>query len=577
MIHTMRKVILVFFALTIAVGIHAQVRKIYVDASKGNDDNNGTTVKSSVRTLDKVASIIMDAGKRTSVYVYLRNGEYPILHPISLNRANVGRKMTFAAYQNEKPVISGGYRISGWRLFDKSKNIYAAVLPQAYDSRQLFVNGLRAIRARETDTPQRWIKYDKDGHLTTDLSVLTWRNPQNIECVYREIWTAPRCGIASIKQVNDTLVRISMKQPGWMNCQNKGVTSTHNPWYIENAYEFLDEAGEWYLDKTGAIDGTANTIYYIPRVWENMKTANIIMPLAQSIFDIQGTIDENITDITFAGIEFSYTTWLRPSTDRGNPDAQNNVLRQFKSKEGELAPDGAAIKMKYAHRISIDNCRFTHLGGVGISMSAGCSNNKITKSLFYDIAATGIQLGDYKEWEKTDSEDSFDPIDKRNILSNNLISGNHVEACGVEYRSSTGIAAVFPVSSVFTNNTVRNMPYSGFHIGWGWTTIKHSVNGGNIFKRNWVENVMLELADGGSFYTLGANDSIHPNMVTENYFTRTMWGQGAYLDNGSAYYQLTNNVYDRIGDINVKINSGSHDNIATGIYSNKVKNLIAKN
>jgi hypothetical protein len=40
------------------------------------------------------------------------------------------------------------------------------------------------------------------------------------------------------------------------------------PAYVDNAYELLDQPGEWYLDPS------ANTVYYIPRVTENMKNAD---------------------------------------------------------------------------------------------------------------------------------------------------------------------------------------------------------------------------------------------------------------------------------------------------------------
>lgn len=71
------------------------------------------------------------------------------------------------------------------------------------------------MRAKQSDNVKRWIVSDSIGHITSDLSLLNWKNPEYVECVYREIWTAPRCGVASIVQIGDTLVRITMKQPGW--------------------------------------------------------------------------------------------------------------------------------------------------------------------------------------------------------------------------------------------------------------------------------------------------------------------------------------------------------------------------
>jgi hypothetical protein len=559
--------------------LSGQTCKIYVDANRGSDINSGKTVTRAVKTLQRANAIIRTATRNntTSIAVYLRRGNYTLSQPLQIdNIEGKAHNILITAYQHEQPMISGGYTVQGWQIFNRQKGIYAAKLPHAMMSRQLYVNGERAIRARESDTPCRWIKSDDKGHITSDLTLLKFKNPKQIECVYREIWTAPRCGIDSIYQTGDTLIRINMKQPGWMNCRNKGITSARTPWYIENAYELLDSPGEWYLDTTGAIGGTPYTLYYKPRAWENMDRAEFVMPVAETLIKLKGSAAHKLTNVKITGLTFQYTTWLRPSTNRGNPDAQNNVMRENKSGDGELLATTAAISMYQTQGITIDNCRFMHLGGDGINLLAGCSYNTVSNNIFYDISATGIQLGGYKNWQKQESENSYDPIDKRNLLTGNSIIGNHIQECGVEYRSATGIASAFAVDDVFRGNTVRDMPYSGFHIGWAWTTVPHTAAGGNIITRNWIQNVMVELADGGSIYTLGGSNPDKPNTITRNYMNRVMWGQGVYMDNGSSYYNIKDNVFNNIGDCNVKINSGSHDIHVTGIYSNKNRNLWIK-
>lgn len=154
------------------------------------------------------------------------------------------------------------------------------------------------MRAKQSDNVKRWIVSDSIGHITSDLSLLNWKNPEYVECVYREIWTAPRCGVASIVQIGDTLVRITMKQPGWKNCRNKGITSTRTPWYLENAMELLDEAGEWYLDKTGAIGKGKNVLFYKPYSWENLQTAECVFPVLESLIQLEGTKEKCIRNIS---------------------------------------------------------------------------------------------------------------------------------------------------------------------------------------------------------------------------------------------------------------------------------------
>lgn len=573
----MKKAAILLMILMLPLIAGAQTCKIYVDARRGDDGRNGATARTAVKTLQRAAALMDNAkkGGARGAAICLRGGTYTLTEPLSLSAAD-WRSISIEAYGHEQPVISGGYVVRGWYLADSQRGIYAAKLPRAMMSRQLFVNGLRAVRARETDTPRRWIKSDDRGHITSDLSLLKLKNQKQIECVYREIWTAPRCGVDSIYQTGDTLVRIDMKQPGWMNCRNKGITSARTPWYIENAYELLDRPGEWYLDTTGAVGGAPYTLYYKPRAWENVDRDEIVMPVAESLIELRGTASHKLADVKIQGITFEYTTWLRPSTNRGNPDAQNNVMRENKSGDGESLATTAAVSLYQTEGVTIADCRFMHLGGDGINLLAGCCRNTVRGNLLYDISATGIQLGGYKGWQQKDSEYSYDPADKRNILQGNTVEGNLVEECGVEYRSATGIAAAFAVNDVLRGNTVRDMPYSGFHIGWGWTTVPHTVAGGNMIANNWIQNVMVELADGGCIYTLGGSAPDNPSTITRNYLNRVMWGQGVYMDNGSSYYRIKDNVYNKIADYNVKINSGSHDIHVTGVYSNKSRNLWVK-
>ncbi len=574
---------LLFFIILLPFCAFGQVVHLfYVDAVKGKDSNPGTSLNEAFKTIERAQKAVREA-KQTNhndICVFLRKGEYKLNSPLIFENSDGGTdcyRVIYKAYNHEDVLISGGFRVGGWKLFDRKKNIYVAVLPPDISSRQLFVNGLRAVRARSIGNEKHRIVADSTGHITSDLSMLGWKNPSNVECVYREIWTNPRCGIASIKQINDTSLRISMKQPGWRNCRNKGITSTRTPWYFENAFELLDEEGEWYLDKTGAVSGIAGAIYYKPRPFEDMKSAEVIIPLSEKLIILKGTSAGNpVRNIQFSGLKFSYTTWLRPESNRGHSDAQNNVIRENKTGEGESLPDGAALSMKYAHNILVDGCTFTHLGGAGINMYAGCRNNQVQNSLFYDLSGTGIQMGDYINWQNTESENSYLPANASYVLKGNKVTGNHIENCGVDYRSATAIAAAFPVDLLVNGNTVMNMPYSGLHIGWGWTTFPETVMKNNRISHNFIQNVMLELADGGSVYTLGGNTEQQWSYIHDNYMDRVMWGQCVYMDNGSSFYKITDNVYKDGDDYNVKINSGSHDIDVKGIYSNKKKDLIGK-
>src|SRR5262249_55750017 len=93
---------------------------------------------------------------------------------------------------------------------------------------------------------------------------------------------------------------------------------TQLPGWIENAYELLDQPGEWYLDLT------MHLISYIPRPGENLATSRVVAGGLESVMRGDGTLDAPVHDIEFDGLTFAYTTWLAPNTRDGFSEEQAN-------------------------------------------------------------------------------------------------------------------------------------------------------------------------------------------------------------------------------------------------------------
>ena len=104
-------------------------------------------------SLDGVKSVVegLAPAMAADIDVNLRGGAYRRSPTFTLGLADSGRnghKVVYSAYPGEKPVLSGATQVTGFTLFDSSKNIYRAAVPAGTQSRQLFVNGVRAQRAR---------------------------------------------------------------------------------------------------------------------------------------------------------------------------------------------------------------------------------------------------------------------------------------------------------------------------------------------------------------------------------------------------------------------------------------------
>jgi len=70
-------------------------------------------------------------------------------------------------------------------------------------TRQLFVNDIRATRARTDGGLTNADFLMSIGHISEDavlngVSLTEYARPQDLEFVYQELWTHPRCGVASV-------------------------------------------------------------------------------------------------------------------------------------------------------------------------------------------------------------------------------------------------------------------------------------------------------------------------------------------------------------------------------------------
>ena len=97
------------------------------------------------------------------VIVMVVGGTYYLSEPLVLESQDSGTAdcpITYTAYPGDKPVLSGGRRITAWESYQGQ--IMKSVLPEAkggeWKFRQLFFNGERQIRAR-------WPKRDENDPL----------------------------------------------------------------------------------------------------------------------------------------------------------------------------------------------------------------------------------------------------------------------------------------------------------------------------------------------------------------------------------------------------------------------------
>ena len=323
----------------------AEPQRTFHASPAGSDENPGTKAKpfrSMAGARDAVRKIHADM--TGDIVVLLRGGTYAIKEAILFEAGDSGtngHNIVYKAYPGETAVISGGRPITGWTQDDGGR--WKATTD--IDSfRQLYVNGVRAVRARG-EIPPDIALHGQDGYRTTNAGMANWRNPCDIEFCYHVVWTHSRCKVAGIVREGDGAV-ITMLQPHFTMARTKEGVQVKLPSYIENAFELLDEPGEWYLDRA------ADTLYHIPRPGEDMATAEVIAPAVEKLVELQGTPDRPVHHIVFEGLTFADATWLRPS-EIGHADVQANFLADPSRllKRGGRSPR-CTTRTSRAHRMS---------------------------------------------------------------------------------------------------------------------------------------------------------------------------------------------------------------------------------
>ncbi|WP_327394514.1 right-handed parallel beta-helix repeat-containing protein [Streptomyces phaeochromogenes] len=562
-----------------------------------------TEAKAKVRTLN--------SDMRADIVVQLAGGTYRLAAPLTFTRADSGtngHRVVWQAAPGARPVISGARKATGWTRQDPTKNIWKAKVGTGFDIRQLYVDGVQATRAR-TQLDRADLTADANGYTFTS-GALKYLNsladPGRTEIDALGSFTNRYSPVAGIR---DGV--ITMKQPAWNN-NTFGYDTITNPFrkgplYIENANEFLDSAGEWYLNtRTG-------TLYYKPLPGQDMSTADVEMPRLESLLSVGGTYQAPATHITFSGLQFSHTSWLQPSTGQGYANQQTGAFvhgdwqrpadaldscqygcKLFEATRPHWHQMPAAVQVSAASHISFTGNRFTQLGqvalGIGNDANAhatgvglGADTISVSGNVFSQGAGGGVVVGGVQA-------DAHHPGDSRMTNRNITISNNVMHDLALDYRDMTAVLVTYATNATVSHNEIYEMPYTGIAIGYGWGTndpggSQDYVNRGlydfqpvyttpttlkNLrITGNYLHDVMRTMDDGACIYTLSAAPG---TLIDRNYCADNNGHYGIYHDEGSRDYTDSNNVFRNTGDWDHENSNATNNTGALTVTDNWTSN-----
>jgi hypothetical protein len=512
---------------------------IYVSPS--GDDTGDGSIDHPLKTLTAARDM---ADKRkannTPVTVYLRAGTYYLGAPVEFGPSNSGTStapIVYTAYSGEKPVISGAIKVtSTWST--SSGSIQVATIDKDLKVDQLFLNGKRQVLARYPNYDATKIL---DGHASDCISstrVGKWADPTEgpgyIRAEHDSQWGG-----------NDFIITgksgttVTYKWVGDNN-RGSGMHSTYR--MVENIFEELDAAGEWYYKKSTGL------LYFWPPSGTDLSTATIELASQDELLRVVGTsATATVQYLTFQGLTFTHTYRTLFS----------KTYEPLLQGDWAIARAGTLF-MNNAENIRVDSCLFDQVGGNGVFMSGHNRNNAVVNSDFEDAGASCVAMVGLQSavrcaataYGQAPSCSDKTPGPKTDDYpASNLVENNMMNNFGRFEKQVAGVHMSMTSKNTVRHNTIHTMPRAGINFNDGcW--------GGHLIEGNWVYGAVLETGDHGPFNAWGRDrnlifqsdpnatkyDAVDTTTIQNNRFEVASGMFGVDNDDQSSNYLIQNNL-----------------------------------
>jgi hypothetical protein len=512
-------------------------------APDGSDDAAGgeqAPFRTLTRARDEIRGMKQGAGlPEGGVRVVIHGGVHQLDEPLMLTPEDSGTPsapITYAAAEGERPVLSGGRRITGLqRNADGSwSTTVEGAADHAWVFRQLFVDGRRYIPARSPNEGTYFIvrgvppeggsgtAKDRFAYRGDDLE--PWPNLPDVELRIYFSWNA---GSFPLKSVDPDTHIATLGGPAVWELPKPGMSTC--PYLVQNHPGACDAPGEWQLDRA------TGELRIIPFGEEDLGAAEVIVPALQRLIIAQGAPHEGryVEHVRFEGLSFQHAAWVLPPEGFSRAQAASGL--------------GAALEFHAARSCAVVGCEVAHVGRYGVGFGMDCSGNTIQRNHLHDLGGGGVRIG------TNDRPPVFDRLAHHNLVDNNFIhDGGHI------HPGATGIYMAYGRNNTFSHNEVTDLRYTGISLGWTWSIVRSGTRE-NIVEHNHVHHVMRLLHDGGGIYSLGLTPGsvIRGNLVHDIGMQPDPVGHGIYIDGGSSGLLCESNICHDCGSGGIRIQHGT--------------------
>jgi hypothetical protein len=436
------------------------------------------------------------------------------------------------------------------------------------DFRQLWVNGQKAVRARDVsdfEQMNRIRTYDKKNHIlwVPKKAVEKIMKAPYAEMVLHEMWCTSNLRIKSLEVQGDSVAvrfhdpeaKLQFEHP-WPSPMTPN-TGHPSPFYLTNAKELIDEPGEWYHDIR------EHKLYYMPRTSEEVKGKSekftAVVPVLETLVEVIGSAEHPVKNITIEGVTFSHTTWMRPS-EKGHVPLQAGMYltEAYKLRpsidrpnnhkldnQGWLGRADAAVELRYTEDVNFKDCCFEHLGGSGLDYVIACRRGKTTNCTFNDIAMNGYVCGSFSP-EGLETHLPYQPTDYREVCTQQEVSNCLFQEVSNEDWGCVAICAGYVSGINIEHNTIHDVSYTGISLGWGWNRDLVCMKDNKVHA-NLIYNYAQHMYDCAGIYTLGnqpgtvISENVVRDIATPSYVHDPNHWFYLYTDEGSSNITMKDN------------------------------------
>lgn len=500
------------------------------EAHSGSQDGPFATL---ARALEAVRAARDAGGRPVPARIVVRGGTYFLEEPLKLDPRD--SHLEIVAYREERPVLSGGRSVTGWRAVVQGSEVWWEThlsQPRAVSGphRQLWVNGRRAARARH---PNR-------GYLAVagvpDPTAHWYEGQRRFQCRPGDVPAGPTLTNAEAVVMNrwtDSHLPIT----GWdaaaniLSFRKRSVyqLASGDPYYMEGALEFWDAPGEWWLDPV------TGRLVYRPRPGEQLADAEVVVARWPYVMSLEGQPEEGrfVENIRMVGLTFAHTEWWFPE----DAETARQLAMAWPAPAHEVGGFGqAAVGVPGAVRAvglrgaRFERCRFVHLGTYGLELGRGCQSNVIALCEFTDLGAGGIKIGETVIRQRPEQ-----------IARANEIADCHLHQGGRIFHSAVAIWIGQSPDNRILHNLIHDFYYTGISIGWTWGYDPAALATNQLVAGNHVHHIGVLsdgdgpiLSDMGGIYTLGRQIGTRiVNNLWHDIAGLRYGGWGIYFDEGT--------------------------------------------